>query len=155
MTINPETLTEDSREAREERQRRTGSLGTGLHVVCTPDPLLEPDVTEIQHRAVCTTRPYAACQNCSHSRFTLFFNGRPEARFDRVLCPKWKSATDRLEGKQPEEYITTEVATCDAKLFEFCPSCPVKEALEKLGIDKTKDGWYSRWKRFTEEDEDE
>jgi hypothetical protein len=153
MTLNPETLAEDSREEREERQRRTGSIGTGLHVICTPKPE-EPEVSEIQHRVVCMTKPYPSCHTCAHGRFTLVFNVTPNARLERVLCPRWSGA-ERQEGKNPEEYIETEVATCQEKPFEFCPSCPSREALQKLGIDKLKDGWYSRWRRFTEEEPDE
>lgn len=153
--INPETFTEDTEEEREERQRRTGQIGSGLYVICTPRPYEEPEVTEVQHRVVCLTRPYPACQSCRHSRFTLLFNGKPDARFDRVLCPRWSSVSERLKGKNPDQYVTTEIATCAEKPFEFCPSCPARETLAKMDIDKTREGWVSRWKRFTEDDGDD
>ena len=153
MTLNPETFLEDTEEERAERQRRTGSLGNGLTVICTPKPE-EPEVTEVKHRVVCLMKPYPACHSCSHGRFTVVFNVTPGTREERVLCPRWVNLKERLEGGQPE-YVVTEKATCAEKPFEFCPSCPSVEALQKLNIDKTKEGWYARWRRFTEEEDDD
>jgi len=155
MTINPETLVEDTEETKRERQQRTGAIGNGLTVLCTPNPE-EPDAVEVKHRVVCLTKPYAACGMCQHGSFTLVFNVTPNARYERVLCPKWEGEARRLDGNSPDTYVPTEVATCEAKPFSFCPSCPSRAELQKLDIDKTKDGWYSRWKRFREEElEDE
>lgn len=154
MTLNPETLAEDTEEERHERQQRTEAIGNGLTVICRPIPE-DPEVTEVKHRVVCMTKPYPSCHSCRHGNFTLVFNVTPNARYERVLCPRWASQTDRLKGGQPE-YVVTEVATCGEKPFEFCPSCPSRGDLQKLDIDKTKDGWYSRWRRFREEElEDE
>jgi hypothetical protein len=152
MNINPETLAEDSDEERAERNRRTGARGNGLTVHCTPN-LAEPEVTEVQHRVVCLTKPYPSCAVCHHRDFTLVFNITPGARYERILCPRWAGATDRIAGKKPE-YVVAEAATCENQPFEFCPSCPSIDELKKLSIDKTKDGWYSRWKRFMEEPDD-
>lgn len=153
MSINPETLQEDTEEERKERQRRTGSLGSGLTVICTPNPE-DPDVQEVQHRVVCAMRPYAACYSCQHRIFTLTFKGDPD-RYEQVLCPMWKNVQERLDGKQPDEYLKRELAMCAEKPFEFCASCPSREELAKMGIDKTKDGWYARYRRFKQEQEAE
>ena len=152
MNFNPETLQEETSEERAQRQRQTGVLGNGLHVLCTPTE--DPEVTEIQHRISCLSRPYAACSRCRHSSFTLIFNGNPQVRFETVLCPRWKRDGDRVKGEKPSSYVPTELATCSEKPFEYCPSCPSREVLSKLEVDKTKDGWYSRYKRFTQEEDD-
>jgi hypothetical protein len=152
MGINPDTLTEESDEERRERQRRTGVLGNGVTVICTPD-LTQPDVTEVQHRAVCLVRPYPSCVSCRHGCFTLSFNANAQAKYEQVKCPAWCSPVDRLKGKSPSDYQSREIATCLEQPYEFCPSCPKREELSKLGIDKNKDGWYSRWQRFKKDAE--
>jgi hypothetical protein len=126
-------------------------IGQGLTVFCHPD-LEDPEVVEVRSRAACLFRPYAACQTCPHQSFTLTFDAeRSVKRQELVACPRWANAADRLEGKSPEGYIQTEVATCQAKPFEFCPSCPVREALLGMGLDKSEPGWYGRWHRLNGE----
>lgn len=153
MNLSPETLTEESNEERQQRQARTGVLGTGLTVHCTPTG--DPEVFEVKSRVVCLVRPYDHCSRCSHSLFTLSFNADPTARFEQVQCPRWRSISDRLKGEDPDSYVPVEVALCGRKPFEFCASCPLREDLAQLDVDKSKSGWYSRWKRFTKEEEDD
>lgn len=119
-----------------------------LTVLCTPD-LNEPTVTEQQHRVVCITKPYSTCLTCKNSKFSLLFKTDRTARFQQVACPKWGDERRRLKGEPPERYVTTEVATCESRPFSFCASCPSRtELTEKYSVDKTRDGWYGRWKRF-------
>jgi hypothetical protein len=126
----------------------------GLTVLCTPDPT-QPDVTEMQHRAVCLAQPYPACLSCRHSCFTLTF-GQKEERYEQVACPRWKSEKDRLAGEGPDDYAMTEQATCESKPFPFCASCPTQKQLQKYSADKTKPGWFGRWHRLrAKEFEDE
>lgn len=150
MSISPETLIEEDDEERRAREKMTGVLGNGLHVVCQP-VLEDPGVTRIQHRAVCLTKPLPSCPYCPHRRFSVFFNGDPTARFKMVSCPRWAGAGDRSQGKDPSSYVATELATCESKPFEFCPSCPSQEELVQIGADKQAGGWYTRWRRFREE----
>lgn len=109
---------------------------------------MEAGVTERKHRATCLVKPYAACGSCAHSKFKLVFNADQNAKLQQVLCPRWKDETARAEGKSPESYVATEVMTCGTKPFPFCGSCPSMERLSQMFIDKKKDGWYSRFKRF-------
>jgi hypothetical protein len=154
MSINPDTLQEETEEQRRDRQRRTGVMGSGLTVLCTPD-LSQPDVTEVQHRVVCLMKPYPSCLSCRHGKFTLSFDANSQARYEHVKCPVWCSSADRLKGKIPSDYQSREIATCLEQPYEFCPSCPKREELAKLGIDKNKDGWYARWLRFKKEMEED
>lgn len=89
------------------------------------------------------------CPNCPNHNFTLFFNP-PEKRLERVECPRWAHEGARLRGDTPLNYVSTEVATCNSAPFEFCPSCPAKEELDDLGLDKAQQGWYSLWRRVRE-----
>jgi len=150
MSISPETLEEEPDDVKKERQRRTGVYGNGLHVLCRPDPY-DMEVYQDQHRVLCITRPYQTCPTCPHSRFQLYFDANPQARFATVQCPRWERIGDRIKGMDPMEYETTEVATCNAKPFDFCPSCPKQGELVQIGADKQKSGWYGRWSSFTEE----
>lgn len=149
MGISPDTLAEELNEVRRQRERQTGVFGSGLMVLCKPNPFDEPDVAEVQSRVVCLGRPYVGCGACSHSKFALIFkNDRKEESLRVVACPRWKNLMDRLDRKAPEEYVMTELGTCEKQPFEFCPSCPSAESVEKYGADKSKDGWYGRWDRF-------
>jgi hypothetical protein len=157
VAVNPYTLQEETEEERRARQQVTGELGNGLLVLCRPTD--DPAVVQQQHRAVCLTRPYQNCYYCPHSNFTFVFVKKdPEVleaqRRTQVLCPRWQ---DRgfVSGKSPESYVSTELATCEIQPFEFCRDCPSIDALVQLGIDKSRDGWYSRWRRFTKEEDDE
>lgn len=151
--LNPEDLREETFEERLDRERRTGVIGNGHTVNCHPTG--DPEVVEKKHRVVCLTKPYAACGGCRHSKFKLVFNANPQASLDVVMCPRWKSDTDRVKGEQPETYVPTEVKTCSEKPFPFCPSCPSLEDLSKMYVDKKKDTWYARFSRFRREQEEE
>lgn len=151
--INPETLAEESDWAMLERQRRTGVLGTGLYVTCLPS-LDDREVQQVQHRAVCLTKPYVACSICPHQTFTLIFKAQPYDPYELLACPRWRNEADRLKGDAPASYAPVQRAMCSERPFPFCPSCPTKEVLEDLGADKVRPGWYGRWRRFTSEDED-
>lgn len=151
INLNPETLQEESREETTVRQRQTGVLANGHTVMCHPTG--EEDVVEPKHRVVCLVRPYPSCSGCQHSKFTLVFNADSKAHLQQVKCPRWKNDGDRIKGAKPE-YVTTEIATCAERPFGYCPSCPSVEDLSKMYIDKKKDGWYSRYQRFQEEDDD-
>lgn len=150
MTLSPETLLEEDDDERRERERRTGVIREGLLVICYPVPD-DPDFIRKQHRAVCLTRPLPHCPYCPHSRFTLFFDSNPEARFQTVKCPKWEHNGDREKGMSPARYETAELATCESKPFDYCPSCPSQQELVQIGADKQADGWYGRWSRFRKE----
>lgn len=147
MGISPETLEEETFEQRKERERRTGVLGNGLHVLCFP-VLGDPGITQVQDRLVCLTTPYQSCRFCQHGRFTLFFDADPVARLQVVQCPRWETAADRLVGKSPLEYVSCEIATCESRRFEYCPSCPSQKELVQIGADKQVPGWYGRWERI-------
>lgn len=151
--LNPHTLAEETEEETLARQCQTGVIGNGHTVECHPTG--EADVKEMKSRAVCLVRPYPTCGACAHSNFKLIFNADPNAKLQQVLCPRWQSEADRSQGKKPTEYVTTELLTCGKKPFEFCPSCPSMERLSQMFIDKKKDGWYSRFKRFKELQEEE
>lgn len=148
MTISPETLMEESLQERRAREAATGVLGNGLVVLCHP-VAEDPEITQQQDRVVCMHRPYPTCGHCAHSRFTLFFDADPASRLQIVWCPRWESEGDRQMDKDPLSYVPAEIATCDKKPYEFCPSCPAQANLVKLGLDKQKPGWYGRWSRFT------
>lgn len=131
--------------------------GVDAHFVeCRPLPD-DPLVIERRHRATCLLNLTARCPTCKNNKFTLFFEER-EKRLECVQCPRWKDNASRVLGESPTSYVTTEVATCKEQPFEFCPSCPGKEELQEVEIDKNKEGWYSIWKRMkqllAEEDRD-
>ncbi len=148
MSISPATLQEESEEERDRRQQQTGVLSNGLKVVCFPN-LDDPMVSEIQHRAVCLTRPYSACEACCHATFTLIFKKDRTEKFIQVACPRWDSEQARILGLAPDFYVPTEEATCDTRPFSFCSSCPSRQTLEvEYGTDKMKDGWFGRWNRL-------
>lgn len=153
MKVNPETLGEEDDYERKERQRRTGVLGNGLTVVCFPNPE-DPLIQETRHRASCLSSPLPACQFCRHSSFTLFFDEQaPLVRYHMVSCPRWGNAGDRVRGKDPDYYVPVEAAACEKRSLEFCPSCPSEEELVQIcSADKAKEGWYSRWRRFRNEE---
>lgn len=154
MRLNPDTLEEETEEERNDRQRRTGVIGNGLTVICFPNPE-DPLVYEERNRVVCLTKPLSTCPYCRHSGFTLVFDANaPTNRYERIACPQWVSATARVSGKDPDHYVAVETATCESKSrFDFCPSCPSKEDLQRdYSADKTKEGWYSRFRRFRAEE---
>lgn len=111
----------------------------------------DPQIIEAKHKSMCLMRLRAECHTCPNSKFTLLFDV-PEKRLEQVMCPRWKDVRELWQGKNPESYSVTELATCKERPFPFCGSCPSVEELNELGIDKTKDGWVSRWKRFRDED---
>lgn len=117
----------------------------GKFVECHPLPN-DPLVIEKRHRASCLMQPTPRCHTCPNSSFTLFFE-EPEVRVQLVQCPKWSNAAARLRGDAPSSYVTTEVATCESRPFEFCPSCPSVENLEELELEKSNVGWYTIWQR--------
>ena len=120
----------------------------GLTVLCTPDPN-EPSITERKHRVVCLTKPYRACLSCQNSEFTLLFKKDRTERLQLVACPRWKDEGRRLKGEPPERYVATEEATCESRPFPFCASCPSRgELSQKYSADKSKEGWFGRWKRL-------
>ena len=149
MSINPETLSEETSEEKARRLMYTGVVGEGKLVLCNPIPE-EPTVEEMKSRAVCLTRPYSHCGACSHSNFSLVFRVDTRERLGQVVaCPKWKrGVVDRFDGKSPDRYEPTEVSTCKKMPFEFCPSCPSSEVVANLGANKAKEGWYGRWHRL-------
>lgn len=151
MNVSPETLSLETDEERAERQKATGVLGKGTHVECYPTE--DPYVVQIQHRSACLARPYANCQTCPHSQFTLFFREDPSYKSRVVACPKWLEAGARQRSQPPDEYLPAEVSTCESKPFEFCASCPSYEDLEEMGIEKVRPGWYGRWQRLKEDSE--
>lgn len=148
INISP-ALTEESQEERNRRQRATGVFGNGHTVECHPTG--DPEVREQKHRVVCLLKPYAACQCCPHSKFKLFFDANPKANLQIVKCPRWRDEEARARGERPS-YTDTEILTCASKPFPACQGCPSKEDLSTMYIDKTKDGWYMRFKRFSEEE---
>jgi hypothetical protein len=150
MSLSPETLVEETEAERHEREGRTGELKTGHMVWCFPNPE-DPEVVQQQHRAVCFQKPYAACPSCPHSRFSLFFDVEKKTeRLCTLSCPRWQSEKEFLDGEAPDHYVPVEQATCEAKPFFFCPSCPSKKEVGQVGADKTRPGWYGRWSRLTE-----
>lgn len=160
VSLNPYTLEEEDEEERKERQRETGEIGDGKLVVCRPNPF-DPEVTQVQHRAVCLTTPHIACPTCPHHSFTLVFKANPPNPYQLLSCPRWRSEEERLKGEPPEEYRTVERAFCSERPFVFCNQCPTPEEVEDLGADKVRPGWYGRWRRtlrelsdFDEEDDD-
>lgn len=154
MTLNPFTLLPESEEETQERQARTGVLGTGASVWCRPVQY-DPTVVQVQHRAVCVTRPYSACTTCLHSTFTLVFKAQPLDPYQVLACPRWRDDTERTKGNAPDTYAPIERALCFDRPFPFCPSCPSSDVLEDIGADKVSPGWYGRWRRFTRGDEEE
>lgn len=157
MLVNPITLQEESEQERLTRQKMTGQLGNGLVVLCRPTA--DPEVVQQQPRAMCLKKPYFNCHTCPHSSFTLVFKKKEravieECRRQLVLCPRWE---DRgyVHEKVPDSYVSVEEATCELMPFDFCRDCPAVSELVALGIDKAQEGWYSRWKRFTKEEEEE
>lgn len=149
--LSPTTLKEEGPEERSARERHTGVLGNGHLVNCHPTG--EEEVVEKKSRVVCLTRPYQACNGCSHSKFKMVFNADPRAKLETVMCPRWSHDTSRMQGEQPTNYVETELLTCAEKPFPFCPSCPSLENLSKMFVDKKKDTWYARYKRFTQSEE--
>lgn len=128
----------------------------GLFVDCRPVPESDPKVIERRHRSSCLMQVTPRCSTCKNGKFTLFFE-TSEKRLECVKCPRWADNGARMRGERPVSYVTTEVATCKEKPFEFCPSCPSKESLGELDIDKDEEGWYNVWSRAQEllkEDDD-
>jgi hypothetical protein len=159
MGLNPYTLLPETAEEERERQRVTGQIGNGVTVKCYPTG--DPDVTQIQHRAACLIKPYEVCYYCPHSSFTMVFRFRPREEAEAedgllVACPRWNSIVSRLNEKAPDAYVSVETGTCKLQPFDACRECPTDLVkLESMGIDKTKEGWYSRWVRFNKDDDDE
>lgn len=122
---------------------------SGRFVICHPNPE-DPEVAEQRHRAACLLKATPRCGTCPNSKFTLYFDV-PEKKLEQVKCPRWKSESIRHSGAPPEEYVVTELATCKEAPHGFCGSCPSKEELEKMHVDKSKDGWLARFNRFREE----
>jgi hypothetical protein len=152
MRLNPETLLEETEEELQVRQKWTGVLGAGHSVECHPS-LEDPTIHLQQHRAVCMTRPHAACCTCPHSVFTVLFKNQPGERYSSVACPRWTKTQARADGEDPAEYVMTEVATCESRPFDFCSSCPTKNDLVQIySADKAKPGWYSRWHRLRQKE---
>lgn len=117
-------------------------------VTCHPD-LNDREVVERQHRAVCLVKPYVACETCPNSRFKLLFKKDKTERLAQVSCPRWESEALRMKGEMPTNYAVAEEATCSSKPFPFCASCPSRQELkDKYSADKTKEGWYGRWRRL-------
>jgi hypothetical protein len=148
--ISPDTLEEEGEEERRERQGATGVLGNGSSVSCRPD-LYDPNIIQIQHRAVCLRRPYEACHSCPHLVFTLVFRAVPYDPYEIVACPRWRSPADRIKGESPASYVPVERVMCSQRPFDFCPSCPTQDVLVDLGADKVRPGWYGRWQRIMKE----
>ena len=124
-------------------------MADGAYVECHP-VVDDPQIKESKHRGTCLLKPLPQCHTCPNSRFTLLFD-TPEKKLTQIMCPRWKSIADLHTGKLPDEYVVTEEATCREKPFPFCGSCPSRAKLEELQIDKKKDGWLSRLKRFEDE----
>lgn len=160
MGINPYTLLPETVEEERERQRATGQIGNGVTVKCFPAPE-DPEIMQLKHRVACHIKPYDVCSYCPHSSFTLIFKKRPreEAEAEErlmVACPRWGTIISRLQSRTPDTYVPVEVGTCKMRPFEACNECPTDLVeLGKLGIDKTKDGWYGRWLRINKEEPDE
>jgi hypothetical protein len=121
----------------------------GAYVDCHPK-LDDLEVVEKKHRASCLLKLMPQCSTCPNSRFTLLFN-TPDKKLLQVQCPRWKEVASLHIGKPPDEYVVTEEATCREAPFPFCGSCPSRAKLQELDIDKSKDGWLSRWDRFRKE----
>lgn len=111
----------------------------------------DQQIVESRHRALCLMRLREECHVCPNSKFALVFDV-PEKKLEQVRCPRWENVRDLWQGKPPDKYEVTEFATCKERPFPFCGSCPSREELAELEIDKSKDGWLSRWNRFREED---
>ena len=154
MNLNPETLVDETEEDKLARQAMSGVLGTGHLVQCFP-VLEDREVVQIQNRAVCLIRPHDACGSCPHSTFTLAFDVLKKVeRLSLVSCPRWESERDRRHGSTPDHYVPVEEATCEEKPFHFCASCPSKREVQESGGDKSKEGWYGRWNRLKEFEDD-
>jgi hypothetical protein len=155
VKLDPNTLLEESEFQRKLRQRDTGVIGNGLTVRCAPYE--DPTIVQFQHRATCLYRPYQACPQCPHSNFTLIFNPEKD-RYAQVACPRWAPG-GREKGEDPEYYVPVELATCEKKPYEFCPSCPPVDEVADFSADKVSPGWYSRWHRLmkdmSEEEEED
>lgn len=121
-------------------------------VMCRPNPE-DPSIVEARHRANCLVGIFPKCQTCNNRVFKLAFNV-PETKTEVVQCPRWKMPADRMKGVAPETYVPTELATCSEMPFEFCPSCPAKEKLAEMFVDKEAIGWYTRWERFKRDAEE-
>lgn len=143
---------EESDEGQRVRQSYTGVYSSGHSVDCRPS--LEDRLIQIQQsRVVCLTRPHAACGICPHSTFTLHFKADQGEKYSYVACPRWDQAGDRSKDKDPDDYVMTELATCDRKPFDFCPSCPSRDEVQTVySADKAQPGWYSRYRRLREKE---
>ena len=156
MNLNPYTLEEETEAEQKLRQKTTGEIGDGRLVMCRPNPF-DPDIVQIQHRAVCLTTPHIGCATCPHRSFTLVFRANPPDPYELIACPRWRSEESRLKGDAPESYQKVERAMCSERPFVFCNQCPTKEQVADLGADKVRAGWYGRWRRILKElaEEDE
>jgi hypothetical protein len=85
----------------------------------------------------------------------MVFDANPNAKLQTVQCPRWACNGSRVNGERPTHYVETELLTCADMPFEYCPSCPSLQDLSKQFIDKTKDGWYARMKRFEKDQEED
>lgn len=81
-------------------------------------------------------------------------NQLEQQRRETVLCPRWAVPRGFLGENSPDSYVSVERGTCEVQPFDFCRECPAVEELFQLGIDKGREEWYSRWRRFSKEDED-
>ncbi len=154
LNINPETLRDETDEEALGRRHQTRYIGNGHSVACHP-VIEDPSIVESKHRGVCLLKPYAACSICVHSKFTLVFNAnQTNVNLEQIKCPKWENNFPVKSGELPTHYVSMEIGTCLEKPFPFCGSCPSRDKLSKMYIDKNKEGWYSRFKRFNKEEED-
>jgi hypothetical protein len=146
ICVDPDTLQDVSSDELLERQRRTGEIGNGLSVYCSPDPL-QPGVWQVVSRSMCLFRPYPTCVSCPHRVFELIFE--EEATNTWVLCPRWKNGS---QSGVPDFYTPCFVSDCRAKPYPFCLHCPSREELLRLHTDKQKSGWLERYNRITKDD---
>lgn len=141
--------------AKVEKNEETSSGKSRLDMTVECRPVLEDSqIVQRQSRVICLTRPYVACSYCPHSSFELLFNVNKEQRVEQVACPRWSRGDGRVSGKQPDDYVSVELATCEELPFEFCPSCPSRKNVAVTGADKSISGWYGRWHRVIKEGDD-
>lgn len=116
----------------------------GLYVLC--DGYAPKSGTDVHQttRLKCLVSPMPACKSCEHSNFVVKL--RLGVGDQKVACPRWNNIEDRLNHVFPKYEIIRRELCITRRPFEYCSSCPNKDATMKP---QTEPGWWEErggWK---------
>lgn len=104
----------------------------GKTVTCT-----DPETPHSVDRLICLAKTRPNCQGCPNSHFTIRFQARVGDQ--QVACPRWRSEEERIERKDPLDYVTVSRGLClSVHPFPQCDGCPNGQADQPPRI-------YAKW----------